>query len=164
MSAPGIITSAPGTSFGVAAKIWNSERREFISQQHMDIATIIHDYNPYFSLVYVPENSRDASDTKPFAILDSTPGNPPYIMRYLSELEMRDPKEIITWIFMGDQKHHSRASIIQRMEAEEAADRALKLSREQEEIDDQIDLITQVAIGGRDGKHFFRHDGQTYRR
>jgi len=164
VSAPGIITNAPGSAFGALGKVWNSERREFISQQHMDLATIIHDYNPYFSLVYVPENDRDASDTKPFAILDSTPGNPPYIMRYLSELEMLNPKEIIAWIYMGDQKHHSAQEIVQRMELEEMAERALQLKRNEEELLDQAEMTATILSGGRDHKNFYRHDGRTYRR
>jgi hypothetical protein len=153
-----------GSSFGTSAKVWSSERREFVSQKHMDFATVLADYNPEFSLVYIPESGRTADDLKPFAILHQPVNKPSYIIRYLTEQELDRPQEILAWLHMGDQRYHSSNEIIARMEAEEKFEQALKLSRQQEEIEDRIEEMTFLASGGRDRKHYIRHMGHTFTR
>lgn len=165
MSVPGGLVSAPGSSFFGSAKVYSPERREFVSQKHMDLATVISDYDPNFELVFIPEHARDETDTKPFGILHKgTETTRPHIIRYLNERELDDPKAILAWLFMGDQRYHDPKSIIQRIEMEELAERALKLKREQEETEDRIEEMSTIAVGGRDRKHWYKHNGHTFRR
>jgi len=157
--------SAPGSSFFNNARVWSSERREFVSQKHMDLATVLHDYDPNFELVYVPEHDRDATDVKPFAILSrGTEATAPHIVRYLSEAELAEPHKILAWIRMGDLRYNDPKAIIERIEAEEAFERLMNLKREEEETQDRIEKMAFLASGGRDRKNYIRHNGVTIAR
>lgn len=153
------------THLGENAAVWSSGHQCFISSNHEKLAEILHEYNPHFSLVFIPPKDRDATDTKPFAILDSSPARPPYIMRYLSEREMENPSEILAWIFNGDMSKHRPIDVFQRLQNEENAKELLKLKDRQaaqEEAEDFGEYIFGEGLGH--AGFFAKHNGQTYRR
>lgn len=147
------------------AAVWNSEQGAFISQAHERFAEVLHDYNPYFSLTWVPPKDRDASDTKPFAILDSSPGRPPYVIRHLSEAEMLDTEGILVWLWEGDFSKHRPNDVFNRIEAREAAERLLKMKAEMEAQESREDFAEWLFGDGTGHAGFYaKHNGQTYRR
>jgi hypothetical protein len=150
------------THLGQSATVWNPELGCFISSSHQRVAELINEYNPYFSLVFIPPANRDATDTKPYAILDSSPARPPYVMRYLSLAEMENPAEIIEWIFNGDQSKHRPVDIFQKMLNREAAEKLLELKKREEEYADAHEFA-EFAFGSR-SKNTWKHNGQTYRK
>lgn len=158
------MSTAPGLTTFDSGQVYSPERGEFVSQKHMDLASIIHDYNPNFELVYIPKSEQTAFNVKPFAIRDNTPGKPPYIMRSLTMLEMNNPAEILAWIFAGDLSKHRPIDVMKRIELQENAEKLLTMRRHEEELLDQAEIMSTIMVGGRNQKNYFRHNGRTYRR
>lgn len=142
--------------------VYDSSVGEFISSKHQNLAQVLNEYNPHFTLLFIPQANRDSSDSKPYAIQDSSPGHAPYIMRYLSEHDMQNPAEILAWIFNGDQSKHSTSDIFKRLENERVARDLLELKAREEALEDQIEFGAYVF--GERSPHTFRHNGQTYRK
>src|SRR5262245_9595773 len=136
------------TNLGQAAGTWSSEDGAFISESHARLAEALHDYKPYLSLVWIPPKDRDATDTKPFAILDSSPGQAPYIVRYLSEHEMADPTSILAWVFEGDLSKHRPVDVLKRMELRESAEQLLQMKQQMDAAQDQQEFV-EYAVGNR---------------
>ena len=150
------------TNLGHTATTWNSELGCFISDAHVHLAQILKDYNPHFSLLFIPPKDRDATDSKPWAILDSSPARPPYIMRYLSDAEMENPREIIEWVFLGDLSKHRPNDVFDRMQARERAEELLKLKAQEERLEDAQEFA-EYAFSDR-APHYMKHNGREYRR
>lgn len=147
-----------------SAGTWDSESGAFINEDHRRLAEILHDYNPYFSLAWIPPKDRLAEDTKPYAIIDSSPNVDQYIMRMLSEEEMKNPTAVLQWVFEGDLNRNRPGDVLAKMEAEELARKLMDTKREEDFLAAQEDLTAFMISGGRDKKHYVRHDGQTIRR
>lgn len=148
-----------------AAKVYDSSVHDFIDQKHQQLAEILHDYDPTLSLEFVPSLDRDEGDTKPFRI-KQTPldGRAPYIVRYLTPREMDDPAQVLEWIWEGDFKKHAPDAVFNRLEVRRLAQELLKKKDEEAERAEQVDLLTNLASGGRDHLHYFKHNGKTFRR
>lgn len=134
---------------------WSSELGEFISDDHARLAAILHDYKPTLSLIYIPKKDRTthAERVKPWAIMDSPAYLPPHIIRFLSDEEMKNPNEILRWIFLGDLEKNRPKDVLARIEAEIAADQLMELKRREDELEDRIDHVAFLASGGREKKH-----------
>lgn len=139
--------------------VWNSELNEFIDGRHAHLAAILHDYKPTLSLVYIPRKKRDETDTKPWAILESPPNRPAYIVRYLSDQDMERPDLVLSWVFEGDLDKHRPNDVLAKIEARENAARLIELRIQEEERQDAQDLI---AFSARTPKHSWAHNGRRY--
>lgn len=148
------------TSLNRSSTVWNSDLGEFISDAHAHLAQVLQDYKPTLSLVYIPQKDRDATDIKPWAILDSPANMPAHIIRYMTDEEMQRPAEILAWIFEGDLDKHRPDDVFARMEAKRAAAELMNYKKQEEELADHYDLIEFAA---RTNKNTWKHDGKTYR-
>jgi hypothetical protein len=133
------------THLAEAAGTWDSSQGAFISSAHQRLAEILADYNPHFSLVWIPPKDRSAEDTKPFAILDSSPGRAAYIVRYLSDSEMKDPATVLAWVFEGDLSKHKPVDVLQRMELREQARQLLELKEQEDRLAEEQDKLDFIA-------------------
>lgn len=150
-------------SFG---QIYDSTVHDFIDSKHQQLAEILHDYDPTLSLEFIPSMERDETDSKPFRI-KQTPADTskaPYIVRYLSVADMSNPAQVLEWVWEGDFKKHNPDAIFDRLEARRIAQELTKKKDEMAEREAQIDLMANLAGGGRDKKFFYKHNGQTFRR
>jgi hypothetical protein len=147
------------TSLNRSATVWNSDLGEFINEKHAHLAQVLQDYKNTLSLVYIPKQQRDATDTKPWAILDSPANMAPHIVRYLTDKEMEDPAAVLTWIFEGDLSKHRPDDVFAKMEAKRAAEELMNLKKQEEDLADYLDLFEFAA---KTNKHTWRHDGRTY--
>lgn len=147
------------TSLNRSATVWNSDLGEFINEKHAHLAQVLQDYKNTLSLVYIPKQQRDATDTKPWAILDSPANMAPHIIRYLTDKEMEDPAAVLTWIFEGDLDKHRPDDVFAKMEAKRAAEELMNLKKQEEDLADYLDLFEFAA---KTNKHTWRHDGRTY--
>lgn len=138
------MTSALKNSAGT----WDSSQGAFISSRHQRLAELLNRYNPNFSVVWVPPKDREATIQFPFAILDSTPGLKPYVMRYLTEEQMQDPAEILAWIFEGDLSKHRPVDIARRMELRASAEALLKAKQYEEQQEEELDKLEFIARTG----------------
>lgn len=134
----------------------------FLPSKAARLAEVLHDYNPYISLVFVPPRDRTESDVFPYALLDSSPWREPYIIRHLTERELEDPAEVLAWLFEGDLSKHSSVSIMQRNKLKADAERLMAMKREEDEAAERQELAAALMVGGRDRKHYYRHNGTTF--
>ena len=144
------------------AGVYSTEHGQVLDGNAMRFAQVIADYNPYFSLEFIPE--KDSTGEKPYRIVDSTPGFAKNVVRYVTHTEMQQPHKVLAEIFKGDQRHHSADSILRDMELEDAARKLLDLKRQEEAALEHEDMIVFNLTGGRDRKHFLRHGNQTIAR
>lgn len=152
------------TTLFKAPQVYDAALGEFVSDDHVRLARVISDYKPTLSLVYVPRKDRDATDTKPWAILERDPRFGEHIIRYLSDDEMKRPNEVLAWVFAGDQDKHDRREIVQRFDLEETARQALMMQRDMDEREDLSEQAAFLARGGRDRKNYVRYNGKTITR
>jgi hypothetical protein len=142
-----------------SANIYSSELGEFVREDHAHFAQILRDFKDTYSLEYIPLRERKTLEdrAKPWRIIDSPRnGKPPYIVRYLSEEDMREPHKVLAWLFAGDIVRHGQDAVLARIEAEETAKQLMEYKRQQEELEDRIEKIAFFATGGRDKKHTIR--------
>lgn len=151
------------TNLHHSSVVWNSELGEFIDDRHIHLARILKDYKDTYELVYIPKKDRDATDTKPWAILEHHPKTGSHVVRYLSEVEMNDPAGVLEWIFNADLDRNRPQDVLQRIQNREAAEQLMEFKRQEEELEDKLDLVASIASGGRDKKSWYRHNGVTYR-
>lgn len=133
------------TNLKEMAGTWDSATGAFISARHQRLAEILHDYNPHFSVVWVPPKNRDETTQFPFAIVDSSPGIKPYIMRYLTEEQTQNPAEILTWVFEGDLSKHRAVDIMARMELRAKAEQLLDLKKREDQEMEERDKLAFIA-------------------
>lgn len=154
------------TSLGQSPQVYNAELREFVRDDHKRFAEILHDLKPTYNLVYIPQKDRTTPEDhqKPWAILDRPDNAPEYIVRYLSEEEMKEPHKVLAWLFDGDIVRHGAENVFKRIEAEEQAKQLLDLKRQEDELEDRMELAEFLVTGGRDKKHTFSHNGKKYER
>lgn len=150
------------TTLHKSSVVWNSDLGEFINEKHAHLAQVLNDYKPTLSLVYIPKKDRDENDTKPWAIIDQPlkKNMPPHIVRYLTDAEMANPEEVLSWIFEGDLDRHRPDDVFARMEAKRAAKELLDLKRQEEEM---LDFQDKIEFAAKTNLHTWKHDGRTYR-
>jgi hypothetical protein len=147
------------TTLNKSSVVWNSDLGEFINDKHAHLAQVLQDYKPTFSLVYIPKKDRDATDVKPWAILDSPANKPTHIIRYLSDKEMENPEAILQWVFEGDLDKHRPDDVFARMELKRAAEELLNLKKQEE---DMADFYDKIEFAAKTNLHTWKHDGRTY--
>lgn len=136
----------------------------FLPAKAARLQEILADYNPYLSLVFVPPRDRTEADTHPFAIQDSSPWRPKGIVRHITEAEMENPEKILAWLFEGDLSKHSVVGVMERQRLAEDAARLMDLKRQEEARQERLELSEALITGGVNGKHYYRHNGKTFRR
>ena len=125
-----------------------------LSVKHMRIAEIIRDYNPELELAFIPKNARSAFDAEPFAVIHNMPNGNRYVVMTCKEEEVDE--RLLAKVFMAD---HKNGDVLKRLEAEEAARRAMLLKQQMDEEEDRQDFVKSVIKG----KHYYRHNGKVYR-
>lgn len=143
------------SAFG--AGTWSSEHGEFISDKHRRFAEVLHDYKPSMSLVFIPGKDRQEGEKFPFAIVEQLPGREPQVIRYLTEVAMNEPENILAWLYEGDLAHQRPVDVLDMIEAKERAQRVLQQKKWQEDAEDRQDAIAFYATGGRQKLHSIRH-------
>jgi len=154
------------SNLGQSAGVYNADLGEFVREDHMRFAEILKDLKPTYSLVYVPQKDRTTPEEKqkPWAIIEQPDDMHEYVVRFLSEEEMKEPHKILAWLFDGDITRHGADNVLKRIEAEENAKKLLELKRQEDEIEDRLEFGAFMATGGRDKLHTFTHNGRKFER
>lgn len=154
------------STLGQSSQVYNSDLGEFVSEDHIRFAQILKDLKPTYSLVYIPVKDRTTPEEKqkPWAIIDKPENMQEYVVRFLSEQEMKEPHKIIAWLFDGDVVRHGADNVLKRIEAEENAKKLMEFKRQEDELEDRIEFGAFLATGGRDKKHTFTHNGKKFDR
>jgi hypothetical protein len=144
--------------FGTQGTTYDSDLGEFVSDSHVHLAAVIHDFNPDMSLVYIPKKDQTGFE-KPWAIVERSLHFGEHIIRYLDNEEMKNPAAVLAWLFEGSQRHNDTRDILARIEREATAQKLLDLKRQEEELEDMADHMQFYLTGGRDKLHTIRHGG-----
>jgi len=154
------------STLGQSAQVYNAELGEFVSEDHQHLAEILKDLKPTYNLVYIPKKDRVTPEEqqKPWAILDKPDNQREYIVRTLSDEEMKEPHKIIAWLFDGDIVRHGAENVFRRIENEEKAKQLLEFKRREDELEDMIDYADFLFTGGREKKHTISHNGRKFER
>lgn len=146
--------------------MYNSDLKEFVREDHIHFAQILKDLKPTYSLVYVPVKDRTTPEEKqkPWAIVDNPDNLPEYVVRYLSEEDMKQPHKIIAWLFDGDVVRHGAENILKRIESEESAKKLMDFKRQEDELEDRIEYGSFLMSGGRNKLHTITHEGKKFER
>ena len=102
-----------------------------LSIEHQRIAEVIHDYDPALSLVWIPPSERSLNELHPFAVVHSPSDAPPYIVMRLKESEV--DHRVLARLWGADAKN---GNVLDKIEAEDAARKALELKRQEDEIEE----------------------------
>lgn len=149
-----------------AGLVWNDTLNRFISSKHERLAQIIRDYNPNYSLVYVPKALRNAEavGNPEFAIVQNAQSAYPTIIRWLNDEQLEKPAEILKWLFQGDVIRHRPQDVIARIEAEELAEKVWKAKEKLAETEERHEFVSYAIGGGREKLHTWKHKGKKYER
>jgi hypothetical protein len=154
------------STLGQSPQVYNAELGEFVSDDHQRFAEVLKDLKPTYNLVYIPQKDRTTPQDheKPWAILDKPDNQREYIVRTMSDAEMKEPHKILAWLFDGDIVRHGAENVFRRIEAEENAKKLLELRRQEDDLEDRIEMIEFLASGGRNKKHTITHNGKKFER
>lgn len=150
-------------STAVDAPFYSTEFGAFLSSKAARLAEILQDYNPYMSLVFIPPADRSEDDRQPYGILYSPPQLGPSIIRRFTENEIDDTAAILAWLFAGDLSKRDVKDVFAEQEAKRLAHELVEAKRKNDEALERQELVAALAVGGRDQKHFYRHNGKTFR-
>lgn len=148
--------AAPVTS----THVWDSTRNEYISSDHLRFAQLLNEYDPKFSLEYVPANERLSAaveeQAKPFRIVERTAAHGRQVVRYLSEADMNRPEEVLAWVWEGDLAKHRATDVLDKIALKERAERMLKLAKQRDEAEERQEMVAYAVAGGRHNKSVVR--------
>lgn len=128
-----------------------TETGHWVNEQFARLAEIIHDYDPYLELRWIPPDKRtDPGDSsRPYCIVDTRSN---YVVRYCSDLD--DPVAVLASIFAADNRH---GNVLNRIDAHNNAAEAFKL-KEQMELQEQ--LQDEAAFLMATKKNYIKHNGK----
>lgn len=136
----------------------------FLPSEVARLQEILKDYNPFLSVVFIPPRERSETDVFPYGLLDSSPWHEPHIVKHLTEQEMERPAEILAWLFEGDLSKHRVVDVMARQKLRADAEQLLKHKEQEDARQERMELSVALLAGGADHKHYYRHNGKTFRR
>lgn len=142
--------------------VYSQEHGQALDGGAMRLAEVLHDYNPYFELQFIPE--RDRTGEAPYRVVNNTPGIARHVVRYVTGPEMSVPHKVLAEIFKGDLSKHSMDSILDEIELEERAAKLMQLKAQKDRAEEDEELLAFHISGGREKKHYLRYNGQTIER
>jgi hypothetical protein len=115
---------------------------QWVSENFERLARVIKDYDPYFELRWIPPDKRtDPGDIdRAFCIVDtrkSVAGVP-----IMFAAAKATPEDILERLFMGDLHRHGVDGVADRLDAHNAAVKAMQMKKHMDELDEQADLAS----------------------
>lgn len=147
-----------GTAFGMAdsAIILDPQSGRALSAFHQRLAELIADYDDTLELGWIPPENRLPLDRdKEFAVIcRPRNGEPPYVVMKIAEADCNE--SVLAAIIIRDNEH---SNVLDRLEACEFADQAMKAKDDAERAAFQQDFVATVI---KSPLHTFRHNGKKY--
>ena len=111
--------------------IFDPDSGRVLSAEANRIAQVIHDYDETLELAWVPPENRELNEQYPYAVIHRPADAPPYIVMRIRETEL--DHRIIARLWANDNKN---GNVLDKIETEEAALRALELLKQEEAIEE----------------------------
>ena len=109
--------------------IFDPESGRALSAEATRIAQVIHDYDDRLELAWVPPEKRELNEQFPYAVIHRPDDAPPYVVMRIRETEL--DHRIIARLWYNDNKN---GNVLDKIEKEEQAMRALELLRKEDEL------------------------------
>lgn len=109
---------------------------EWVNSDFERLARIVKDYDEKLELAWIPPDKRTRDDKKPYVIIDTVTKSP---VLYASEMDT--PLDILTQLFMADNKH---GNVLDRLEAANRAQQAIYMKAKMdmyEELHDKAQFL-----------------------
>lgn len=100
------------------------------------IAALIQDYDPRLELAWIPPEQREVNEAHPFAVLYNNPNGMQEIVFRLKENEI--DHRVIKRLWENDS--NTGTNVLDQIEAEENARRAVELKRQMDEAEERQEL------------------------
>ena len=128
----------------------------WVSQSHMRIAKIIHDYEPTLSLVWIPVDQRSEVDRgREFAVIHSPVGGPTYTVLHCSSDEV--DHRLLARLFNGDM---AKNNVLNWLDSIEDAKAIIKAKQEAELAEERQEVVRSII---KSPKSVYKHNGVSYR-
>lgn len=124
-----------------------------LSQEHLRIAQILYDFDPNLELSYIPEQDRTPEDKEPFALFHTHNGHR-YLVMTIAPQDMNH--KLVEKVFSAAIDEND---VLGRIEAADAAQRAMDLAAEMERRAERREFMESVI---KSPLHTYRHDGKVY--
>lgn len=124
-----------------------------LSQEHLRIAQILYDFDENLELTYIPEQDRTPEDKEPFALFHTHNGHR-YLVMTIAPQDMNH--KLVEKVFSAALDDHD---VLGRLEAADAAQRAMELAAEVERRDERREFMESVL---KSPKSTYRHNGRVY--
>lgn len=129
-----------------------AENGQIINEDIRRIAQIIHDYDSDLELAWVPPEQRELNEQHPFAVIHNNPrtGRRDVVFRLRTE---EVDHRVLKRLWENDSKN---GSVLNAIEAEEAARRAVEMQKMMDDEAERLELATwmiKAPVGA-------RHNGQ----
>lgn len=113
-----------------------TEGGEWVNEDFARLAEVVRDYDEYLELRWIPPGQRDTDAEKknPYCIIDTRSN---YIVMFASERDT--PQTILARLFTADNKH---GSVLDRIDAENAAAEILSLKAKMDEEEMKKDFVS----------------------
>ena len=113
-----------------------TENGEWVSEDFQRLAEIVKDYDEYLELRWIPPGQRetDADKKNPYCIVDTRSN---YIVMFASERDT--PQSILARLWSAD---NGRGSVLDRVDAENAAAEAFRLKEQMDDIEMKKDFVS----------------------
>lgn len=108
-----------------------TEEGVFVDSNWLRLSEILHDFDPYMELRWIPPQNRTSPTSKPYAICHCLPNRNPYVILFASELD--DPVQILATLWEGKVQN---GNILNKLDAIEKAKEAFRLKQNMEELED----------------------------
>jgi hypothetical protein len=138
----------------VSIPIYDAQSGHYISADHQRVAELINDYDYSLFLVWIPPSDR-TGEIYPFGILHRPIGRPEYIVRRLKESEVN--ADLIAWLWTNDNERNNPIAVLEK---QEQAEKALKLKKHLDELQEQKDIALSVINSP---LNTYRHAGKVYK-
>jgi hypothetical protein len=109
----------------------------WVDENFARLAEVVHDYDPMYELRWIPPEHRSTPDDiqNCYAVVEVNPFGE-FVVFYAGPHNTAE--EILTALFMGDNKH---GNVLDRIDAHNNAVRAMKLKQEMDEAEERKDYM-----------------------
>lgn len=115
-----------------------SNIQDWVNENFSRLAEIIHDFDPYLELVYIPpaERTNPEDHSRAYAIVDNNPRFRRHVIMYASH--DADPQKILAELFASNSDKNDVLSYIDK---EEAARKAFEMKKQMEDDEAKRDKV-----------------------
>lgn len=133
---------------------WVPEANAFISDKLRRVSEIVNDYDPRLFIAPIPDAIRAGNPGKSHALVHEQRDGSVYVVRLLSEDEITE--DLLVWLWTHD---NEKTDVLGRIEALDAAKRAVELKKTLEEAEENKDIGKSILNSK---LHTYRHNGKKY--